>query len=849
MIKKVALGVAATGIALCAAVPDSFGQTSWTISSPDSSLQATVRLANLTGTADYPNATRLYYAVSMGSPTPTEVVPASPMGIVRSDRNFVDGLTFVSESPQTSEDSTYTMLTGKCSLCQNHYNEKTLSFQTTTGGSKLDIVLRAYNDGFAFRYRFPETNTASFSVTSEESGIALSAGTTAWMMVHDSYTTYTPAYEGYWTNNIATGTLSSAVMTAATPVGWDMPALFKTSAGPYVLFFETDLTENFAAMHLREPSNSVYRLALPLAAEGAGKGAVNPTWTLPWTMPWRVVVVGATPATILETNLSTALATPSTIADVSWIKPGRSSWSWLVNGTTNDYPTYTSFIDLAQKMNWEYSLLDGGWPGTGNGGTWQDVLKYAAAHNVSATVWYDSGVRNGADKMIDATTRATELSTMSGLGLKGIKVDFFQSDKQNVIKYYLDILKDAAANHLVVDFHGCTIPRGWQRTYPNLLTAEAVRGEEYYKSDNNYPAGQSLRNTIIPFTRNTVASMDYTPTVFSATSRPHTNTHGQELALSVVFESGIQHFGDRVTGYSSPSISTGVQTFLSQVPVAWDETKYLLGTPGTYVVLARRKGNDWYVGGVNGQATAQDVTVTLGFLASGASYAVSLIADGTSNTTFAESTNTVTAAGSFPVSMRANGGFVARLASSGGGTGGTGGQSGVGGTLGAGGSGGSTTSTRGTGGNGGGGGLVATGGASVGTGGSLASEGSAGLGGSAGSGGRGGSSASGGAGATGAAGGVQAIGGIVASASGGVVAVGGITTTGGSANSGGQSSTGGSAPGTQSASGGAGESPPVKAGAAGCSCTMGGKTSASNEALLASLVFVALWFRRRYHST
>jgi hypothetical protein len=501
-------------------------------------------------------------------------------------------------------------------------------------------------------------------VTHEETGIRLPAHSTAWMMAYDVYTNgkYQPAYENYWNNAIPVGTLSTAVPTGSSPPdGWALPALFRIPSGQYALFFETDVTDSYCSSHLCEPVQDLYRFSLPLDAEGAGRGSVNPSYPLPWTMPWRVVVVGANPAPILENTLAFDLASPSTFADVSWIKPGRSSWSWWSDSNTRNYSTHIAFVDLAQQMSWEYCLLDGGWEEMAGGGTWQSVVKYATGHNVGITVWYTSGANGAPSKMIDPDARKKEFDMLRTAGIKGVMIDFFHSDKQWTMKLYRDILADAAADHLVVDFHGCTIGKGWQRTYPNLLSMEAVRGAEYYKSHDTYPPGQSVRNTIVPFTRNSLMSMDYTPVTFTNNRKPHVTTYGHELALSIVFESGIQHFADRAAGYSTETISPGARTFLQQVPVAWDDTKYLLGTPGTYVVLARQKGNDWYIGGISGEETGRSVTIPLSFLPPGTSYRMTRIADGASDTTFDELTRDVAATDSFPVSMRARGGFVVRL--------------------------------------------------------------------------------------------------------------------------------------------------------------------------------------------
>jgi hypothetical protein len=250
------------------------------------------------------------------------------------------------------------------------------------------------------------------------------------------------------------------------------------------------------------------------------------------------------------------------------------------------------------------------------------------------------------------------MQSISQLGIRGIKVDFSHSDKPWMMQYYQDILRDAADFRLLVNFHGTTIPRGWQRTFPHLMTAEAVRGAEMYKYDPNYPADQPRRNTIFPFTRNAVASMDFTPVTFSHHKYPHLTSYAHELALSVVFESGIQHFADQVSAYTS--LPSGPRTFLQKVPATWDDTRYVEGIPGQWVVLARRKGTSWYLAGIGGDEQARTLAPSLGFLGDGA-YDATVISDGATNTTFAERSEVVSAAGALRVSLPPRGGFVATL--------------------------------------------------------------------------------------------------------------------------------------------------------------------------------------------
>jgi hypothetical protein len=644
------------------------GQTSWTISSPGDKVKASVQLADLGGTGDYPAGSRLYFSVSSGGPTAySVVVEPSPMGLVRSDRNFVDGLSLVSEGQQRTIDSSYTMVTGKRKVCRNYCNEKTLTFQTTTGGAPLEIIMRAYDDGFAFRYVFLETNATPVSITSEATGFKVPASSVMWLLPYNTTAdAYAPAYEDIWERNVPVGS-GPGVTAKPTDSTWCMPALFKTPAGCWALLWETDVQPTYCNSRLSAASQRVYRIKFPPANEWNNMGSSSPSSTLPWIMPWRVVITGASPGTILESTLSTDLATPCVLSDVSWIKPGRASWSWWSNNTSPTvYGQITPFIDLASTMTWEYSCVDAGW-NTMTGGTWQQLAAYAAAKNVGITLWY-----NGAgpystittaprDRLYDSLTRNNEFKTDSAAGVKGVKIDFWLSDKQIAVKYYFDVFRDAAKHRLLVDPHGCTIPRGWQRTYPNCITAEANRGAEnyiWYAADG---ARFPWQNTMLPFTRNAVGSMDWTPVTFTNIANPHLTTYGHELATSIIFESGIQHFADRVTGYTTPTITAGVQTFLKQVPVTWDDTKYVQGYPVSWVVLARRKGNDWYAAGIAGD-TARNMTIKLSFLSTApATYQMTLITDGATAATFSESMDTVGSGDSIKINTPLRGGWVAKF--------------------------------------------------------------------------------------------------------------------------------------------------------------------------------------------
>jgi alpha-glucosidase len=647
-------------LALLALTP-AFSQTSWDITSPGGNVRGTVQLADLSAQVSYPAGSRLYYNVSVGGPSFAEATPPAPLGITRQDESFVDGLVFDSASAPIVIDETYSMVTGKRRVIRNNANERSLYFHNANG-ARLKLVVRAYDDGFAFRYVFPETNSASFTVTGEATGFRVPASSTGWMMPHQAPAQFAPGYEDTY-RQVTSGANSPNAD------GWSLPATFKTPTGVYVMIGETDVTPNYAGTRLQQSStNSVYRIRLPNPAEGNNTGSVNPVWTLPWEMPWRFVIAGTNPGVVLESAMPTNLASPSKVADVSWIKPGRSSWSWYsAEASPRTYSQMLPFYDLAQQMTWEYHLVDATWDRL-TGGTMANLIAYGKARNVETLVWYNGGGPNNTlsatdygprDILNDSALRQTEFQKLKDWGVKGIKVDFFQSDKQNIIKYYHDLMRDAAKYNLMINFHGCTIQRGWQRTYPNLMTTESVKGAEMYKYDGGYPAGQPSRNTMLPFTRNVMGGMDYTPVTFTQYANKHLTSSAHELALTVVFESGLLHLADKVAGYTARPDS--VKAFLRGIPTVWDETKYLQGEPGTHLVVARRKGQDWWVGGVNGQNATRAFSQPLTFLGAG-NYALLQIADSTVNdSTFTFRTRNVGASDTVSVSARAYGGFALRL--------------------------------------------------------------------------------------------------------------------------------------------------------------------------------------------
>jgi hypothetical protein len=293
----------------------------------------------------------------------------------------------------------------------------------------------------------------------------------------------------------------------------------------------------------------------------------------------------------------------------------------------------------------------------------QDVLAHARTRNVGVMLWYNSGgAHNTAadaprDRMGDRVTRRAEMGRLKEWGVKGIKVGFWQSDKQDRLLQYRALLQDAADYRLLVNVHGSTIPRGWEREFPHLVGMESVLGAEQYKFRADFPQRAASHHTVLPFTRNVIGTMDYTPVTFTDQTHPRVTTNAHELALSVVFQTGVQHLADSVAAYQG--LPNAPKQFLKDVPAAWDETRGLAGHPGRDVVVARRHGTTWYVGGLNAD-TVGTAGVDLTFLGPG-TWTATIIQDGAGDREFASRTATVRSADRLEVPMRARGGFVATL--------------------------------------------------------------------------------------------------------------------------------------------------------------------------------------------
>lgn len=574
------------------------------------------------------------------------VIPRIDLGLSRSDQDFSKDLKLLKTKKVKLVTEEYHALHGKRSQRSNSANEVEILFENADK-AKINLIIRAYNDGVAFRYAFPEKE-GTFKINDELTAYQVPDSATRWLQKFD----------------LSNEDLYTKIADDSKQQDWGYPALFKSPDQEcWYLIHEADVDEHYCATKLSNRGDSfAYKVTLPQPHEGEGEAL--PTVSLPWESPWRVIVIGGL-SDIVESTLVEDVSTPSVLSNTDWIKPGLVSWNyWSDNHGTRDFQTVRNFTDLAASMDWPYTLFDWEWDVMNNGGNVEDAAKYALSKGVKPLIWYNSGMfkwitATPIDRMKTHENRMKEFAWLKSLGFVGVKVDFFLSEKQYMIQYYLDILKDAAKFEMMVNFHGSIVTRGWARTYPNLMTMESVRGAEWYNNNGEFTTTAPEHNSVIPFTRNVVGSMDYTPVTFTNSQYPHITSYGHELALSVVFESALQHMADRPEGYYN--LPDAAKVFLREVPVAWDDTKLVDGYPGRDIVIARRKGELWYIGGLNSEDKEKKQTVGFDFLPEGVKYKLSIIADGDHDKDFSILYMIVDKESEIDVRMLRRGGFSASL--------------------------------------------------------------------------------------------------------------------------------------------------------------------------------------------
>ena len=570
--------------------------------SPDGRLQAQVQLQG--GEPQY----RVVYDQQ-------EVLEWSRLGLQLGDVNLARGLLLAEHSPVTVVEDRYILSHGK--HAENVYRAQQQVFNLTDGsGNRLLIRFRVSDDGVAFRYEMPGETVAPVTVEEEFTSFDFPDDARAWLqpiaVAQTGWSNTNPSYEEHYQMDIPVGQASPS------EAGWVFPALFQ-SRGRWVAITEAGMVGNYHASRLKPLSPAgEYVIGYPMAAEVMTDGALKANAPLPFHSPWRIITVGDL-ATLTNSSLGTDLAEPA-IAPMPFAQPGLVSWSWaLLKDDSVNFDTQKEFIDYAAAMGWPYTLVDAEWDTRIGGEKIQELAAYAASKNVGLLLWYNSaGSWNVTPQtpkhlLLNSATRREEFAKLRRWGIRGIKVDFFAGDGQSMMAYYNAIARDAAAFDLMVNYHGSSLPRGLARTYPNMMTMEAVHGFEMITFNQSSADVAASHVAMLPFTRNLFDPMDFTPTTFSEIpDRRRLTTNGFELALPVLLLSGLQHIAETPKGMAS--VPAYVRHIMRTVPVTWDESRLVRGTPGKEVVIARRAGNIWYVAGVNGEKNPKDWLLDLSFI-------------------------------------------------------------------------------------------------------------------------------------------------------------------------------------------------------------------------------------------
>lgn len=546
----------------------------------------------------------------------------SPLGLESTIGDFSTGLTFLSESKKQIEENYY-LPNGKTSRIHYLANELTVSYLNKNKDT-LQVLFRVSNNDIALAYRLASPKQTHCTIKRELTGFNFSAHTTTFITPQapsgEGWMKTKPSYEEEYTNEEPIGTPSKYRL------GYTFPALFHLGNTGWVLLSETGVTSRYAGTRLSEGNQEgLYTIAFPEKEENGGMGDNTVTSNLPLITSWKTITVGETLKPIVETTSAYNGMKPVYTASQPY-KPGRSTWSWILwQDESCNYKDQQIFIDLAAEMGYEYILIDALWDKQIGYENMPSLIAYAQSKGVDVILWYNSnGAWNDApqgpkQRMDTAPARQKEMAWMKSLGVKGIKVDFFGGDKQTTMKLYEDILTDANQYGIFVVFHGTTLPRGWERMYPNHMGSEAALVSENLVFSQDFANKEAYTSTMLPFTRNAVSAMDFGPVFlnkrFSKQADKGTirkTTDAFQLATSILYQSPVQHFG--ITPNNIQEQPEYVINFMKKIPTTWDETRFIDGYPGKYCVMARRFGSKWYIGATNASNSLQSYTLSLPWL-------------------------------------------------------------------------------------------------------------------------------------------------------------------------------------------------------------------------------------------
>ena len=576
------------------------------VNGPDGKLQLTVSCPSANG--------EVSYAVTYNG---KQMLESSPLGMETNVGDFYRGLQ-LKEHKVTALDTVYEQSRIKASHIRYRANELLCSF-VNGEGKNVQITFRVSNNDVAFRYTLPrEQGKGSVTVNSERTGFRFPSQTTTFLCPQSDamigWKRTKPSYEEEYKADAPMNERSGYGH------GYTFPCLFKVGDDGWVLLSETGVDSRYCGSRLSDWDNGVYRIAFPMPEENNGNGTVSPAFSLPGSTPWRTVTVGETLKPIVETTVPWDVVEPRYTTTHDY-KPGRGTWSWILwqDGSIN-YDDQVRYVDLAAAMGYEYVLIDNWWDNNIGRDRMEQFVKYARSKGVEVFLWYSSSgywndiEQSPVNRMDNSIARKQEMRWLQSLGVKGIKVDFFGGDKQETLRLYEEILSDADDHGLMVIFHGCTLPRGWERMYPNYVGSEAVLASENLVFSQHFCDNEAFNATLHPFIRNAVGCMEFGG-VFLNKCLNRSNDGGTirrttdifQLATAVLFQNPIQNFALAPNNLTdAPQICLD---FMKQVPTTWDETRFIDGYPGRYIVLARRHGNTWYIAAAN--ATAEPLKLKL----------------------------------------------------------------------------------------------------------------------------------------------------------------------------------------------------------------------------------------------
>ena len=592
----------AAALALCLLTAQA---TEKTFQSPDGSMAVTVS----------DEGGRPAYQVTLNG---TVFIERSPLGVMMNFGDLSQGLTLKDCKTSTFKDE-YDLATIKQSHVSYEATEAVCQFEKQ-GKPALDIIFRVTGRDVAYRYKIyaQKRDMMSAIVEGEASSFVLPDGTTTFLCPQSKpmggFARTSPSYETSYSWDDQPGKNGWGQ-------GYTFPCLFKTTAG-WVIISETGTDGNYVGCRLMNDGGAKYSIGFPQKEEMNGFGTTSATVSLPALTPWRTMTIGTTLAPIVETTIANDLVQPKYRASKAYTY-GKGSWSWIMKMDAScNYDEQKNYIDFSAAMGYRSVLVDALWDTQIGYPKMAELARYAKSKGVGLFLWYNSnGTWNDAPqgprfKMDRSAARRQEMEWMQSIGILGIKVDFFGGDKQQMMQLYEDILTDANEFGLQVIFHGCTLPRGWERMYPNFVAAEAVLASENLHFGQGACDAEAKNGCTHTFIRNTVASMDFGGSAlnkrYSANNDRGTTRRTSDvyaLATAVLFQSSVQHFA--LAPNNLEDAPAWAIDFMKQVPTNWDEVRFIDGYPGKYAIIARRAGNTWYVAGINAEKQPLKKTITL----------------------------------------------------------------------------------------------------------------------------------------------------------------------------------------------------------------------------------------------